>query len=104
MDRTLVRDLLQSRALLFGEWTSETHRTLDAMNVAVLVLHTLLAILRIDPVLSQTHGHAFERPLLSTRIECHRHRNATAERREQQRVRIRTSIFTTGGDWFVSNE
>jgi hypothetical protein len=38
--------------LLFSEWASESHRALDAVNVAILVLHTLRAILRMDPVLS----------------------------------------------------
>ena len=32
---TLVGDLLETRALIVGEWAGETHRALDAMHVAV---------------------------------------------------------------------
>ena len=52
MDRTFVRNLFEARALLVGEWASETHRPLDAVNVALFVLHTLLAIFRMNPALS----------------------------------------------------
>ena len=45
MDWTLVCDLRESRTLLFGEWTRETHVALDPMNEAVVASHTLRAVL-----------------------------------------------------------
>ena len=82
MHRALVGDLLQARALLFGEWTGETDRSLDAVNVAFCILRAFLTIFTVDPALSQTHRDLLEWPLLSSRIERHRHRDTTAECRE----------------------
>src|SRR6185369_15444758 len=104
VDGTLVCDLLEARVLLVGELACDGDGTLDAMNVAFFVLRTLRTVFRMDSLLSQSNSDALERPLLSSRVEMKRHRNATAERGKQQRVRIRTSIFTASGDWFICNE
>ena len=104
MDRALVRDLVEARALFVGEWSAKRHRALNAVNEPILVLDALSTIFQVDTTLSQPHGNLLERPLLASRIKRHRHRNATAERREQQRVWIGPRIFATGRHRLVSDE
>jgi len=50
MNRTLVRDLAQPRALFFRERTGETHRPLDVVNKAVNLL-TLFTVFRVPSIL-----------------------------------------------------
>src|SRR5690348_1206897 len=99
-----MRDLLEAGALFVRKRAGERHAALDAVNETLLALHALLTVFNVNAVLSQTYDNAFERPLLAPRVERHSHRHATAERREQQRVRIRTRAFAARRDRFVSNE
>ena len=73
MYRTLVRDLLEAGALFVGEWAGESDCAFDAVNEAVFILSTLLAILGVDAALPQMNGDRLEWPLLAPRVEFQSH-------------------------------
>src|SRR5450631_3809961 len=54
--------------------------------------------------MSKIHRHAFERPLLRSRVKGHSHRRAGTECGEQQIVRRRPGIFPADLDWFIGGQ
>ncbi len=99
-----MSNLLKPRELFVAEISVHCHAALDSMNEAVSFFFTLGAVAAVNPLLAQPHRDALNRPFFAARVEHHGHRNTTAERRQQQRVRIRAGIFTAGVDWFVGRE
>jgi hypothetical protein len=57
-----------------------------------------------DPILTQTNSHLFERPLFAPSVERDSHRDTTAECGEYERVRIWSGVFTTDFERFISNK
>src|ERR1700687_6090277 len=64
------------------------------MNESFAAVLALPAVRGVDALLAQEHRYTFQRPALSPGVKCRRHRDATAKRRPQQSVRIRSGIFT----------
>src|SRR5258706_16429148 len=96
MDWTLVRNLLQECPLLFAEVAQQSYRTLDPGHVPFHCLRALLAIRRVNPLLSEAHDYSLQRPCFSLRVKRNSHGNATVKRGEQQRIRIWARILATG--------
>ncbi len=89
MHGALVRDLLQARSLFCGEVRArEFDGTFDAMDESVGGGLAFGAVFGVDASLSETHRDAFERPLFAASIERDGHRDATAERGENERVGV----------------
>src|SRR3954468_9818295 len=94
MDGTFVRDLLEARALLVGEVAFDGDVARDAVGEGVRLALALGAVARVESLLPEPHGDALEPPLFAPRVECERHRDATAERGEDERVRVCARAFT----------
>src|SRR5438477_411313 len=104
MNRTFVRDLLQARLLFIGEVALNNNCAFDTMNEAFKVLLALDAILDVNSLLAQAHRDALDGPALTTRVEHRRHRNAAAERGEQERVRVWPCAVASHARGFVNDE
>ena len=92
---TFVGNLLKPRLLFFGQISFDSHAPLNAVNEAVGLIFAFRAVLAVNPLLSQTHRYAFDRPGFTARIKRYGHRNTTAEGTKQESVRIRPRIFTS---------
>src|SRR5205085_6511623 len=92
MHRTLVCDLSQACALFIAQRAVEANGAFDPVHISVSLGLAFDAILRVYALLAQAHRDALTRPLFAPRVERDGHRDATAERREQQRVRIGAGI------------
>src|SRR5882672_5717425 len=97
-------DLLEARLLLLAQVSFELNGALDAMHVSFRSACALKTITRMNSLLAQMHCHPFEWPAFSFRVQPGSHRDATAKRGQQQRVRIRARIFTAYFDGLIGDE
>src|SRR3954454_5371072 len=72
-----ISDFGEPGTLIIGEVTGKLNRALDAIELHRL-RETVFTILRPDSRMRELHAHALQRPLLSSRIQCGRHRLAGA--------------------------
>ena len=103
MNRALVRDFQQPLLLIGAERSRELDLQVDVPDRFALAL-AVHAVFGVNALVRQTHEHVLERPLLLARVHAERHRSAGAERRQQQRVRVRALIGAAHGVRFVDEE
>src|SRR5438046_33453 len=104
MNRTFMRDLLQARLLFISQVAFDDNCAFDTMNEAFKVLLALDAIFGVNSLLAQAHRDALDGPALTTRIEHRRHRNAAAERGEQECIRVWPRAVASHARGFVNDE
>lgn len=100
---TFVSNLLKPRLLFFCQISFDSHASLNSMNEAFGLLFAFPAVLAVNSLLPQTHRHAIDRPGFAARVQRYGHRNTTAERAKQKRVRIGPLIVTPGNGRLVCN-
>src|SRR3954449_1570480 len=71
------------------------------MDKAVRFVQTFLAVLTVDSFVPEPDGHALNRPLFAARVEHGGHGNTTAQRAEQDRIRIGTHTVAARAYRFI---
>ena len=103
MDRALVGDFHQFRALFGVELAFDRYHALD------LVEHpdpgfAFGAILRVNLAMVERHRHAIQRQRLAVGIHAHGHRGAGAEPGEQVVIGSGSAVVAAGGNGFVGHQ
>jgi len=104
MHGTLVSNLLQPRDLFLSKVACESYYAFDPMYESFACVLALLAILSVEALLAQSDGYPFQWPAFAPGVEGRRHRDATTQRAQQQRVRIRSRVFASGDERLVGDE
>ncbi len=103
MDRALIGNFHQSRALCFGQVAGNGDVTGDLTDVAVGGF-AICTVLGVDPAVRQAHREAFGCNPLALGIKPHRHRRAGTEGGKQIIVRPRSGIIAANRDRLIGCE
>src|SRR5438309_3030122 len=95
MDRALVGDLQELRALLRAEITLERDQPVDSVDLPLARL-AFRAVGRVDLLVLELHADALERDALQVRVRPRRHGRERSEGRAQQIVGRQARIQASG--------
>jgi hypothetical protein len=97
---TPVGDLQQPRALLGGQVAGQIHFFLDQIHVCGRLL-AVRAIVNMDLLVTEADDDTRERPSFPPRVHVHGHRGTSAERCQQQLVRVGAGVRPADRDRFI---
>jgi hypothetical protein len=103
MNRTSLRDLKKSCALLARQLAADLKPPLNAVDVPFFRV-ALRAVDCMDPRMTQSDPEGLQRPAFASRVQRDSHRRSGAQSSQQQIIRVRACISPAKGNRLVCAE